>query len=405
MFGLNRFFSKRETQAEGSSNKKGVSVQAKKVQASGVSALKVAACYHALDLRANTLSLSKICVERNKNGVWSRDVRDITGARDFRHLQYMLEVKPNEYMTADQMWRQLSVWRDTEGLAAIYIPGGAKVAYMAYPVHRLLHDYTTNTWSCTLDCRMQQLSNIPASELIILRGMYYGGGTHVSLTTAAQGILSLYLTADNFATETLAKGGTMKMFVSEEGGSDPLQGIASLSDSEVKSAVDDVREQVAANDDVIFLQGVKTESRSQSFQDLQIDQHKRAVVEDVARMFGIPLPLMFTSTNAVYKSIDDAFHTFVGLTIRPLLEELEQELNAKLLGEENYGVLRFRFDTSELCLDSESTRAITASTRRNAGITTANEERSYMGLQGIEGGDELTKPNGQPMTTRKGGEE
>ena len=68
-------------------------------------------------------------------------------------------------------------------------------------------------------------------------------------------------------------------------------------------------------------------------------------------------------------------------------------------------MLRFRFDTSELCLDSESTRAITASTRRNAGITTANEERSYMGLQGIEGGDELTKPNGQPMTTQKGGEE
>lgn len=276
---------------------------------------------------------------------------------------------------------------------------------MAFPVHNMTHNYTNNTWSFTLDCRQQTLSNVPASELVILRGMYFGTNTYLSHTQAAQTVLSLYLTADNFTTDTIGKGGTMKMFVSEDGGSDPLQGVASLSDQEVKSAVDEVREQVAANDDVIFLQGVKTESRSQSFQDLQIDQHKKAVIEDVARIFGVPLPLMFSSTNAVYKSIDDAFHTFVGLTIRPLLEELEQELNAKLLGEDNFGVLRFRFDISQLCLDSESARATTASTRRNAGITTANEERKYIGLPEMEGGDELTKPNGQPMATQKGGEE
>lgn len=402
MFGLKNFFQKREGNSKPTN--KGANVQSNRVFAIGISALKVGACYHAVDLRANAIALAELKIERCVNGVWRNELRDITGARDFRHLQYLLQVMPNEYMTADQMWKQLSTWRDCEGISAIYFPGGT--THMAFPVHNMTHNYTNNTWSFTLDCRQQTLSNVPASELVILRGMYFGTNTYLSHTQAAQTALSLYLTADNFTTDTIGKGGTMKMFVSEDGGSDPLQGIASLSDQEVKSAVDEVREQVAANDDVIFLQGVKTESRSQSFQDLQIDQHKKAVIEDVARIFGVPLPLMFSSTNAVYKSIDDAFHTFVGLTIRPLLEELEQELNAKLLGEDNYGVLRFRFDISQLCLDSESARATTASTRRNAGITTANEERKYIGLPEMEGGDELTKPNGQPMaSTQKGGDE
>lgn len=390
-FGVRR---REATSTSEASTAKGVSVRQSRVYASGNNAQQVSAFQHGLTLRANTFARAKVVLERNVNGIWVPEIRDIMGARDYRHLQYLLQQKPNAVINAQTMWRMLSFYRDVEGSAAIWSPGGWQNPYMIYPVHGLSWNCVDNTYGFTCQLTNMSYTGVDASELCIMRGAHSQYSLlGESLIKLANNELSLLLTAGQFTLDTLAKGGTMKMFVSEETQTDPLQGLASLDDKEVHSAVEDIKEQVQNNEDVVFMQGdLKVEPRTQSFQDLRVDMTRTQSTEDIARFLGIPLPLMFCSTNAVYKSIDDAWHTFKELTIQPMLDEVAMELNADVLGESNYGQLRFRFDTTALCLDSESIKATTASSRRAAGITTANEERMYMGLPALPEGNTLEKP-------------
>lgn len=392
--GLFNFWQKREsvTGAKPSTGtQKGVQVRGSRVWATNTSALQVAAFYHAINLRANTFARADIRIERNIGGVWMPAVRDIAHAQDIRHLQYLIQVKPNEYMTADQMWRRLSYWRDMEGSCAILLGRTANgMVHRLYPVHNLSWNGLNNTYHVVSDELMKSLV-VPANDLIIMCGMQtLRRPMGESLKDVAEKSLSISLTADNFALDTLAKGGTMKLFVSEEVNSDPLQGLASLDDSEVHKAVDDLREQAAENMDLIFSQGnLDVKVRSQSYQDLQVLMTKDAIVSEVGRICSVPLPLMFTATNAVYKSVDDAWHTFIELFLNPLMDTVVQEFNAKVFGEDYHDVLRFTYSTDMLCLDSDNTKAQAANARRNAGITTSNEERMLMGLAPHPEGDTL----------------
>lgn len=355
----------------------------------------IGAVYRAVDLRSRTFSQARLLIERNIGGAWLPIVSDVTGARDFRHLVYLFQVEPNEFMGANEMWRLAQWYRDTEGCAAIYVPGGFGVAHQVYPVHDLQLNYANNTYTFTSDHLRKTFSNVGREELILMKGVPSNNNLlGRSLVDLASVPTSLYRNADAFSIDSLSKGGIMKLFVRAEESVDPLKGMTNLNDKEEKKAFEDLQRQTSQNQDVIFTQGdLKVETRSQSFQDLQVDLHKNKAIEDVARYYGVPMPLMFSTTNAVYKSVDDAYHSFIGLTIAPLWAEVEQELNAIVLGEAYFGQMRFRFDYSHMCIDSDNTKAQASATRKNAGITTANEERKMLGLPPITGGDSLGTNN------------
>lgn len=367
----------------------GVNIAGKRVEANYANCLQVGAFFRVLDLRSRTFSRAELIVEKNVGGVWVPEVSDVVGARDIRHLNYLFQLHPNRFMSACEMFRQLQWIRDLEGCSGIYLPGGWKVAHEAFPVHIVNWNPYNNTFDVQSDHLQMVYSNVDCEELVLLRGIPSKSKLlGDSLFHKARKVLGISLTADQFSLDSLSKGGTQKMFVSEDSSVSQMDGIDSLNSTEVKSAVEDIRNQVANNSDIVFVQGdLKTDVRSQSFQDLQVDLHKTRATEDLARLGGVPLPLMFSSTNAVYKSVDDAFHTFIELTIAPMWREVEQELGRIVLGEQYFGQLRFRFDYTSLCLDSDASKVNSAVNRVNSGITTVNEERKRLGLLPISGGD------------------
>ena len=91
-------------------------------------------------------------------------------------------------------------------------------------------------------------------------------------------------------------------------------------------------------------------------------------------------------------SVDDAWHTFETLTIRPILEEVEQEFNGKVLNQYDFGKFRFKFNTANLCLDSDKSKAEIDKIYVDAGIKTVNEVRKKLGMGAIQ---EMPKKGGE----------
>lgn len=379
MFG---FFGKREAQeAEQQQQNAGAVVPSRRVFVNnGDRAMKVGAFYHALDLRATTAARATLKYERYAGGKWQENDYGSN-----RRLNWLLQVRPNELMTADQMWKLVFRMRDVEGCAGIYIDEKGGEIERLVPVH-LTWDPVGFKYTIQSDEFISLTGKtVSADKVVVLKGVVTPGcPLGRSLLHYAKETLSLAATAESLCLDVMSKGGTFRAIVKQEQQISGLQGLSNLDDNEVKKNTDSISEQFAEGKDFIFDPSASNVTPiTQSFQDLQVDLQRNKAIEDIARFTGVPLPLMFCATNAVYKSIDDAWHTFLELTIKPLLEEVEQELNAKLLTPGEHGSWRFRFDTGHLCLDSDKSKAETAQIYVASGVKTVNEVREELNLEAL----------------------
>lgn len=353
-------------------------------------ALEVAAFNHAVNLRSTTAARASLWFERKTPaGTWEPFTK---GSEEYRHLNWLLNVRPNDRMTALQCWKRVYELRDLEGCAGLLLRKNAGSVDSIVPVS-LSWNMTDNTYTATSYEYGKTWMKVGSDEVIVVRGPYspgYDNGR--SMVNMMRNTLSLAATAEAMCLDVVSKGGTFKAIIKQEESLTGLQGLATIDDEEMQKHTDTLSEQMADGKDFLYDSSAASITPiTQSFQDLQIDSQRNKTIEDIARFMGIPLPLMFCSTNAVYKSIDDAWHTFKQLTIDPMLEEVRQELTAKLLTESEGDRFRFRFDTSALCLDSDSNKATTARTKVEAGIMTVNEARSGFGLPPVPGGDTLSQ--------------
>ena len=395
-------FQKREEPQEPEKKKDGAKakVRTNAVSIGEANAGTVASFSHAIDLRAKTFARGMLEVQmRTPDGVWKK-----CSGEEYQKLHYMLQVRPNIYQSAAQMWEMASRIADlsSSGLCGIWAPGLSRGNIRDLTPCTAEWQETTNTYVLN-NVRMNVNSIEVKAEDVILISNGYG----CSLVTLLKRTLELAATADQFNRDTLAKGGTFKAIVKQETAGSVLQGMDALDDDEVEANFDEINRQFREGNDFIYdPSAAQITQISQSFQDLQLPNTKDGCIGDIARVCGIPLPLMFLSTNAVYKSIDDAWHTFKELTMQPKWDALEQELNGKYLNYLDYDRFRFHVLSDAICLDSDKNRADRLSVLVNAGVITPNEARKTLNLGSAAGGDQLHEPksNKTPANGEKGGE-
>lgn len=356
-------------------------------------ALEVAAFNHAVSLRSNTAARATLNFERlTAAGTWEAFCK---GSEEYRHLNWLLSVQPNDRMTALQAWRRFYELRDLEGCSGMLLLRNRISARIEsiVPVS-LSWNMVNNTYLARSVEYGKTWPEVPAQDLIILRGPYTPNFPNgCPMPVMMKNTLSLAATAEAMCLDVVSKGGTFKAIIKQELGTSGLQGLANFADSEMQAQSESLSDQMADGKDFLYDSSAATITPiTQSFQDLQIDSQRTKTIEDIARFMGVPLPLMFCSTNAVYKSIDDAWHTFRQLTIEPMWEEVRQELTAKLLSESETDRFRFRFESSVLCLDTDASKATTAKTKYLAGLATVNEMRRDLGLSPVADGNTLLKP-------------
>lgn len=119
------------------------------------------------------------------------------------------------------------------------------------------------------------------------------------------------------------------------------------------------------------------------------------VVEETARVQGVPQPLLGSLREATLANVKELYRIFWHLTMMPeagfLRAKLQQDLLPKL-GYERMTV-EFDFGTIELLDEDEEPRTKREVEFMDRGAMTINEVREGRGLQPIEGGDDPDAPS------------
>jgi HK97 family phage portal protein len=124
----------------------------------------------------------------------------------------------------------------------------------------------------------------------------------------------------------------------------------------------------------------------------QLLEARRFQVEEIARIFGVPLHLLFQLDRATFNNIEVMNAVFVQHTLTMYLERIEAELDKKLLSEKERETLEIRFDMNSLMRGDMGARAAYFNSLFQIAAISPNEIRKAEGLPTYEGGDAYYRP-------------
>ena len=350
-------------------------------------ALSVSAVHRAVELRAKTLAMMLLQYQ-TKDKIGGNFQQDTS--RYGSGLNWLLQVEPNPIMTAASLIEQVIIDRLNRGNGLIYIErdyGGDVVALWRaqYGGYNAINGTYTLTY--LTDKGLRSLVNVPKEDVIHLPNTYreVDGVVGISTIRHAYDTLSLIKTQKAQALDTAAKGGRVKGFISEDKGPTPI-GTGSFnkrtSDDYAKEISDKIYQQ-----DIVSLRGLeKFTSISMSAQDMELVEQLNLGLDDVARFWATPRPLLMLDTNSHYTSYKDATMEYLQRTIAPDAREIEDEFNRKLLNRYDFGKARIHMcELPLLRMDLES-QAKVDQYRLQMGWT-INEIRQQYDMPAVEKGD------------------
>ena len=362
-------------------------------------ALTVSAVYRAVELRAKTIGQMQMQYQyRDKEG--GNFVMDVSKPRGGQvsfgtRLNYLLQVEPNPMMTAQSMWEQVTINRLMLGNGFIYIErdelGEPKYLWLAEcgGYNMGTRTYTINYMS---EMGLVKSKIVPTEDILHFPNTYRerNGFWGISTLRFAFDTLSLIKTEGKLALETAAKGGRVKGFISEEqqGTISPIA--AGLFDkNEADKYAEEIQNKLYAGHDILSLRGMnKFQNLSLSAQDMQMMEILGMSLDDVARFYATPRPLLMMDTNSHYTTYTNATMEYLSRTIAPDGAEMEAECFRKFLSIYDFGQHRFHLCEQPLLRMDKEAQAKVDMLNLQTGAKTVNEIRADHDNPAVEGGDE-----------------
>ena len=337
----------------------------------------IANCIACMPIKLYRYNKSKASVEEVEDDVRVRmlngDTRDTLDAWQMKKAvveDYLLGEGGYIYIERDRNGEVVHLWR------AVY--GGYNSIEGTYTL-----TYLTQKG-------LRSLVNVPAEDVLHLPNTYreVDGVVGISTIRHAFDTLSLIKTQKAQALDTAAKGGRVKGFISEE---TPATGVGTLAAGKYgKKTSDEYAKEISEKvyqQDIVALRGLeKFTSISMSAADMELVSQLNLGLDDVARFWATPRPLLMLDTNSHYTSYKDATMEYLQRTIAPDAREIEDELNRKLLTVYDFGKLRFHLcELPLLRMDLES-QAKVDQLHLQMGWT-VNEIRGQYDMPAVKDGD------------------
>ena len=127
----------------------------------------------------------------------------------------------------------------------------------------------------------------------------------------------------------------------------------------------------------VFEEGMSWTALSVSPEDAQMLESRRFSIEQIARMFRIPPPVLGDLSNGSYSNVTELGRWFAGHTIRPWLVKWERTIERALFSTEGRRVHHVEFDMDELLRGDMLTRFQAYRIAREIGVYNANELRGF----------------------------
>ena len=311
-------------------------------------------------------------------------------------LNYLLQRRPNPIMTASQMQEQIEFRKIYFGNAYVYIERrfGVDPIYMwlctAATYDYMRNIYTSVQYSSDRGPIVRQ--NVPASDVLHFKNVYLSDDFYTGIPTLTYAFkaLSIAATGDEQALQDMAKGGKMKLILSEDRPPSSLSTIAGgiYNKKEVNSYADEIQQRLLSND-VVALQNLdKVQVISQTAQQLQLLEQRGYSDEAICRLMGVPKIMAMIGDGGSYKMPEHATQEFLLRAIQPRIREHEDEYNSKLLNADDFGKRRIHICEQALRRLDPKGQADIDKLRLEAGTATVNELRKQYDMPAVENGDE-----------------
>ena len=353
-------------------------------------ALTVSAVYRATELRAKTMGVMPVQY-RKKDTEKGNFVIDNRGLG--KRINYLLQQEPNPITTAASLWEQVCIDRIMRGNGFVYIERDE----FGFPLHLWLirigsYDIITGKYNISYlsDHGYVEKVNVPREDVLHFPNTFrlQNGFWGISTVQYAAETLSIIKTQKSQSLETAAKGGRMKLIIGEDTSKTVSPIAAGLFDkSEMEKYADEVNERIYQKD-VIALRALdKVQNISMSAQDMQLLEQMNLGLDDVARFWAVPRPLLMLDTNSHYNDYQNATMEFHTRTILPDKSEMEREIFRKLIGFREYGYRDIHICEKPLLAMDPERQAKVDLLNLQTGAKTINEVRAEHDMPSVKDGD------------------
>jgi HK97 family phage portal protein len=311
-----------------------------------------------------------------------------------RKWNYLLQKRANPMMTASELFQQMSIHRELLGNAYVYVERDE----LGDPLNLWLamcggYDPLTGTYTLTYvtDRGVRSKFQAPSEDVIHWRNTFKHPNGYMGIPTHVYAIqtLSQIATQKQLALETAAKGGRMKLIIGE----DTSKSVAPISTGlfdpkQVQKYADEINERIYVKD-VVALRGLQSvQNISMTAQDMQMMEMLGVSLDDCARYYATPRPLLMLDTNSHYNDYTNATMEYLQRTIAPLARELEDLFEAKFLTAADFGKRRFHMCEIPLLRMDLERQAKVDQLNIQTGAKTINEIRAEHDMPSVENGDE-----------------
>jgi len=315
-------------------------------------ALQVSAVFRCVSLISGAIGMLPLRLMKKPKGkshVGSGAYEEATDHPLYDLLMY----EPNSYQTASEFKRLMESRVLTKGNAFARIvrsrnrisallpidPSGATVKVAADGA--ISYAFTLNN----------AYFELPQSEIFHLRGFSTDGIIGLSMIALAEDAIGL----SREAAQSLLR--IYKTGVSAGGALTHPQRLSQEARDRLKANIDDYSGSINAGKWIVLDEGLKAEKLEHSARDSQMIETAKHQIEDIARFFGVPRPLMGMEDTSWGSGVEQLAILFVRFALAPSFVNWEQAVQRALLSREEKRSYVADFDERELLRGSMKDQA------------------------------------------------
>ena len=355
-------------------------------------ALTISAVYRAVELRAKTIGVMPIQYRKKdfEKDNYKVDMRGLG-----KRINYLLQQEPNPIMSASSLWELVTINRLMTGNGFVYIERDA----MGFPEHLWLvrmgsYNLVSGTYNVSYLGENDYVikTNVSREDVLHFPNTFrmQNGFWGISTLQFALETLALNKTLRAQSLETAGKGGRVKLLIGEQqqGSVSPIA-MGLFDKNEMDKYAQELQNKMYAGQDVLAIRGlgeVKQISMTQA--EMQALEQSGMTLDDCARFWATPRPLLMLDTNSHYNDYQNATMEYHTRTILPDAKDMEKEIFRKLIGFSGYGERDIHICEKPLLAMDPERKAKYYESMLRTGTMTVNEIRSEEDMPSVgEKGD------------------
>ena len=355
------------------------------VSASGVrvtpettlASVAVAAC---IEVRAETFSALPL-------GVYQRDGRRRVPLDDHPVFK-LLNDKPNDLMTGGELLRWKQMRQDITGNAYWRVVWRQGRPVELWPLYNKNPEIRTKDGKVAYRYAGDDITpagDYSTKDIIQFKGVFLKNPFEASSPIdMIKDTIGLSIASEQFFGRFLNNGSHFPTYLETDNALTPDDVKAISASLKSTSGV------LNAGATRIFDRGLKVKQNPLSMRDADLTAQMRWYLEQICRIYRVPLPLVQDWTHGTYTNSEQAGLWFAQHTITPIAVDTERTLRQLFLAGEENNYIKFNVDA--ILRGDYATRTAGYNTLINAGVLSRNEARSYEDLDPYEGGDEFLVP-------------